>query len=134
MDAFGGRRKLSGDVPVIVMRDGRPWIAIGTPGGHSIGQTVPQMVMNVIDFGMDVQRAIAAPRVSFFEPDSLTVEPGVPAAVREALAAKGHKIRVPPFPSLGDAHGLTIEYDREGRPVRFTGGTDPRGEGLAKGR
>ena len=70
-----------------------------------------------------LQRAIAAPRVSFFEPDSLMVEPGVPAAVREALAAKGHKIRVPPFPSLGDAHGLTIEYDREGRPVRFTGGT-----------
>jgi gamma-glutamyltranspeptidase/glutathione hydrolase len=134
MDAFGGRRKLSGDVPVIVMRDDRPWIALGTPGGHTIGQTVPQMVMNVIDFGMDIQRAIAAPRVSFFEPDSLLVEPGVPAAARAQLAAKGHKIRVPRGPALGDAHGLTIEYDRDGRPVRFTGGSDPRGEGLAKGR
>ena len=134
MDAFGGRRKLSGDVPAIVMRDGRPWIAIGTPGGHTIGQTVPQMLMNMIDFDMDIQRAIAAPRVSFFEPDSLLVEPGVPEGVRAALAARGHKIRVPARASLGDAHGLTIEYDAQGRPVRFTGGTDPRGEGLAKGR
>ena len=134
MDAFGGRRKLSGDVPTIVMRDGRPWIAIGTPGGHTIGQTVPQMVMNVIDFNMDIQRAIAAPRVSFFEPDSLLVEPGVPPDVRAQLVAKGHKIRVSSRPSIGDAHGLTIEYDRAGRPIRFTGGTDPRGDGLAKGR
>ena len=134
MDAFGGRRKLSGDVPTIVMRDGRPWIAIGTPGGHTIGQTVPQMVMNVIDFNMDIQRAIAAPRVSFFEPDSLLVEPGVPDDVRVQLAAKGHKIRVTTRPSIGDGHGLTIEYDRAGRPIRFTGGTDPRGDGLAKGR
>ena len=133
MDAFGGRRKLSGDVPTIVMRDGRPWIAIGTPGGHTIGQTVPQMVMNVIDFNMDIQRAIAAPRVSFFEPDSLIVEPGVPEAVRAQLVAKGHKIRVPARAGLGDAHGLTIEYDTAGRPIRFTGGTDPRGDGLAKG-
>ena len=131
MDAFPGRRKLSGDVPTIVLRDGRPWLAIGTPGGHTIGQTVPQMVMNAIDFGMDVQQAIAAPRISFIEPDLIAVEPGIRAEVRAALAAKGHKIverRV-----LGDGHGLTIEYDREGRPVRFTGGTDPRGEGLAAG-
>src|SRR5687768_12272148 len=134
MDAFGGRRKLSGDVPTIVMRGGRPWIAIGTPGGHTIGQTVPQMVMNVIDFDMDIQRAIAAPRVSFFEPDSLLIERGVPEVTRAQLAAKGHKIRVTTRPSIGDGHGLTIEYDRNGRPIRFTGGTDPRGEGLAKGR
>ena len=134
MDAFGGRRKLSGDVPAIVMRGGRPWIAIGTPGGHTIGQTVPQMLMNVIDFNLDIQQAIAAPRVSFFEPDSLLVEPGIPEGVRAQLSAKGHKIRVTARPSIGDAHGLTIEYDPSGRPIRFTGGTDPRGEGLAKGR
>jgi gamma-glutamyltranspeptidase / glutathione hydrolase len=133
MDAFPGRRKLSGDVPVIVLREGRPWIAIGTPGGHTIGQTVPQMLMNVIDFGMDVQQAIAAPRVSFFEPDSLLVERGIPEAVRAALVARGHKIAAPARALIGNAHGLTIEYDGQGRPVRFTGGTDPRGEGLARG-
>ena len=133
MDAFPGRHKLSGDVPAIVMRDARPWLAIGTPGGHTIGQTVPQMIMNVVDFGMDVQRAIAEPRISFAEPNLLLVEPGIPEAVRAELAARGHELRVLPRPSLGDAHGLTIEYDGAGKPVRFVGGTDPRGEGEARG-
>lgn len=131
MDAHPGRRKLSGDVPVIVLRDGRPWIAIGTPGGHSIGQTVPQMLMNLIDFGMDVQAAIAAPRISFSEPDSLDIEPGVPEPVRAALRRLGHNIRL--RTSIGNAHGLTIEYDSGGAPVRFSGGADPRGSGLARG-
>jgi gamma-glutamyltranspeptidase/glutathione hydrolase len=133
MDAFPGRHKLSGDVPTIVLRDGHPWIAIGTPGGHTIGQTVPQMLMNLIDFGMDVQAAIAAPRISFAEPDVLAVEDGVPEAVRAALIAKGHNVRSSPRTRLGDAHGLTITYDRAGKVVRFAGGTDPRGEGVAAG-
>lgn len=51
------------------VRDGKPWIALGSPGGHTIVQTVPQIVMNMIDFRMDVQQAIAAPRLSFVEPD-----------------------------------------------------------------
>ena len=65
MDAHPGRRKLSGDCPTIIVKGGQPWAALGTPGGHTIGQTVPQIVMNLIDFGMDIQRAIDAPRVSF---------------------------------------------------------------------
>ena len=71
MDAHAGRRKLSGDCPTIIMRNGLPWVALGTPGGHTIGQTVPQMAMNLVDFGMDVEQAIAAPRISFAEPDTL---------------------------------------------------------------
>jgi gamma-glutamyltranspeptidase / glutathione hydrolase len=62
MDAHAGRHKLSGDCPTIIMREGKPWVAIGTPGGHTIGQTVPQMVMNLVDFNMNIQKAIAAPR------------------------------------------------------------------------
>ena len=131
MDAFPGRHKLSGDVPLFIMQDGRPWVAIGTPGGHTIAQTVPQMVMNVIDFGMDVQSAIAAPRVSFLEPDALGVESGIPEEVRDALAAIGHNITL--RRGLGDAHGLSIEYDASGTPVRFHGGSDPRGRGAAGG-
>jgi gamma-glutamyltranspeptidase/glutathione hydrolase len=130
MDAFPGRHKLSGDCPTLILRDGRPWAAVGTPGGHTIGQTVPQTVMNLIDFRMDIQQAIAAPRVSFVEPDVLAVDEGIPAAVRRELEALGHKVRVS---KLGDAHGLTIEYDAAGQPVRFTGGSDPRGEGAAMG-
>jgi gamma-glutamyltranspeptidase / glutathione hydrolase len=130
MDAFPGRRKLAGFCPVIVMREGKPWLAIGTPGGHTIVQTVPQMVMNVIDFRMDVQQAIAAARLSFVEPDVIAVDESVPESVRNELRAKGHQISVR---ALGNAHGLTIEYDYKGKPVRFTGGSDPRGEGVAIG-
>jgi gamma-glutamyltranspeptidase/glutathione hydrolase len=132
MDAFPGRHKLSGDVPLFVMRNGKPWIVIGTPGGHTIGQTIPQIVMNAVDFGMDIQQAISAPRISFFEPDSLTVEGTTSARVRDELSALGHKIDV--TRALGNAHGLTIEYDGAGRPIRFSGGADPRGQGSARGR
>jgi len=131
MDAFPGRRKLSGDVPLFVMRDGRPWIAIGTPGGHTIGQTIPQIVINVLDFGMDIQQAISAPRVSFIEPNDLAVEPGIAPDVVDALAARGHN--VVERERIGNAHGLTLEYGEDGRPVRFTGGADTRGTGLARG-
>ena len=131
MDAHPGRRKLSGDVPTIVFRDGRPWVAIGTPGGHTIGQTLPQMIMNLIDFEMDIQRAIDAPRISFVEPNSLSVESAIPEDVRMALAALGHDVRT--TRALGNAHGLAIEYGPDGLPVRFTGGADSRGQGAARG-
>jgi len=130
MDAHPGRRKLSSDSPSFVLRDGRPWVAIGTPGGHTITQTVAQMIMNVVDFDMNIQDAIAAPRIAFNVPNHLDVEETIPQATRDALAAMGHQIRTR---SLGNAHGLTIEYDENGQPVRFTGGSDPRGTGLAKG-
>jgi gamma-glutamyltranspeptidase/glutathione hydrolase len=131
MDAHAGRRKLSGDCPTMVMRDGRPWIALGTPGGHTIDQTVPQMIVNLLDFGMDIREAIAAPRISFIEPDLLGVEDRIPEAVRRELASRGHKVEV--WKRLGNAHGLTLEYDSTGRPVQFTGASDPRGDGLAQG-
>lgn len=131
MDAHAGRHKLSGDCPTLIMRNGKPWAALGTPGGHTIGQTVPQMVINLIDFDMDIQKAIAAPRISFVEPDIIAVEHDIPASVRDELASMGHHIRT--TARLGNAHGLMIEYDAEGNPVRFFGGADPRGEGTAQG-
>jgi gamma-glutamyltranspeptidase/glutathione hydrolase len=89
------------------------------------------MVVNLIDFRMDVQQAIAAPRLSFVEPDIIAVDSGVPESVRKELAKLGHNVQVR---RLGNAHGLTVEYDPKGRPERFTGGADPRGEGMAMGR
>ena len=131
MDAFPGRHKLSGDCPTIILRNGRAWAALGSPGGHTIGQTVPQMVMNLIDFGMPIAEALAAPRISFEEPDVLAVEEGIPASVRDALKAMGHNVRV--VRALGNAHGLTLQYDSEGKPVKFHGASDPRGAGKAGG-
>ncbi|OFW08080.1 MAG: gamma-glutamyltransferase [Acidobacteria bacterium RIFCSPLOWO2_02_FULL_67_36] len=131
MDAHAGRRKLSGDCPTIILRNGRPWAALGTPGGHTIGQTVPQIVMNLVDFGMDVQEALAAPRVSFAEPDVLMVEEAIPVAVRTALASRGHNLRV--TRGMGNAHALTIEFGPDGRIAGFKGAADPRGAGRAAG-
>ncbi len=132
MDAHPGRRKLSGDCPTIILKDGRPWAALGTPGGHTIGQTVPQMVMGLVDFGLDIEAALAASQVSFIEPDTIAVEQGVGAAVVKELEARGHKVRiVRPPGGLGNAHGLTIEYGPDGKPVRFRGAADRRGAGLA---
>lgn len=131
MDAYPGRRKLSGDVPLFVMRDDRPWVVIGTPGGHTIGQTVPQIVMNVLDFDMDIQAAIAAPRVSFVEPDQLALEETFSQETLDELSARGHNVET--RRAIGNAHGLTVEYDEGGIPSRFTGGADPRGVGLARG-
>jgi len=133
MDAHAGRHKLSGDCPTIIFREGKPWAALGTPGGHTIGQTVPQMVMCLIDFGMNIQEALAAPRVSFIEPNTIAVEENVGTAVIEGLQARGHMVRVVKGGGLTNAHGLTIEYGKDGKPARFWGASDPRGQGLAKG-
>jgi gamma-glutamyltranspeptidase/glutathione hydrolase len=131
MDAHAGHHKLSGDCPTIIFKAGKPWVAIGTPGGHTIGQTVPQMVMNLVDFGMNIQEAIASPLISFVEPDWLCVEKSISEEVQRELARMGHKIRA--VGGLTNAHGIVVEYDNSGRPVRFYGGTDPRGEGKAAG-
>jgi gamma-glutamyltranspeptidase/glutathione hydrolase len=132
LDVFPGRYRLVGVSPILVMNEGRPRVAIGTPGGFTILQTTPQMLMNLIDFDMDIQRAISEPRISFVEPNVLAVDGSLPESVRNELSARGHNVQVDQH-WLGNAHGLTVEYDPEGKPVRFTGGADPRGEGVAAG-
>lgn len=131
MDAHAGRHKLSGDVPVIVLRDGRPWIALGTPGGHTIGQTVPQMLINLLDFKMELDQALAAGRISFIEPDELAVERRIDEATHDALRQLGHKVRA--VDGLGNAHALLLEVGEDGIPIAFQGAADPRGSGLAEG-
>lgn len=131
MDAHPGRRKLASFNPAFVFKGDRPIVAIGTPGGHTIPQTVAQVILNYLSFGLDIQQAIAAPRISFTEEGSFIVEGAIPQAVRDELAAMGHQLRVG---QIGNAHGLTIEYNAQGKPIKFTGGADPRGQGLARGR
>ena len=126
-----GRYRLVGVCPILVMREGKPVVAIGVEGGFNIVQTTPQMLINIMDFDMNIQQAIAAPRISFIEPDWIAVESGIPQPVRADLAALGHNVYVES--ELGNAHGLTVEYDAEGELARFTGGADPRAAGAAIG-
>jgi gamma-glutamyltranspeptidase / glutathione hydrolase len=134
LDVFPGRHRLPGISPTIILRDGRPRIALGTHGGYYIPQTMAQMIMNLIDFDMDIQRAISEPRISFVEPNSIAMDAGIPASAGKVLTASGYDVFVDDY-GLGNAHGLTIEYGRgeAGEPVRFTGGADPRAQGVATG-
>jgi gamma-glutamyltranspeptidase/glutathione hydrolase len=129
MDAIPGQRKLSGDCPTIILKDGHPWVALGTPGGHTIGQTVPQMVMNLIDFKMNIQDALSAPRISFIEPNELAIERTINQEVVGKLTELGHLI----FQTggLGNAHGLMIIRNDNGEITGFKGAADPRGSGVA---
>jgi gamma-glutamyltranspeptidase/glutathione hydrolase len=129
MDAHPGRRKMSSDAPSIILKDGRPVAALGTPGGHTITQAVSQMIMNLLDHGMTIEAAVAAPRIAFIEPNTLAMEETIPASIRDEMAAMGHEIEVR---NIGNANALAIGYLEDGS-VRFSGASDPRGAGLAKG-
>jgi gamma-glutamyltranspeptidase / glutathione hydrolase len=130
MEPRPGGRKLSGDVPTILFRDGRPWIALGTPGGHTIDQVVPQLVMNLVDLGMDLGGALEAPRIAHVAPDLLLVEPSIGAEARAALAAVGHRLVDTAWPMIGNAQALELTAAGDGS-VDFLGASDPRGEGAA---
>jgi gamma-glutamyltranspeptidase/glutathione hydrolase len=131
MDATPGQRKLSGDCPVIIFKGKQPIAALGTPGGHTIAQTVPQMIMNLLEFGMPIDKAISAPRISFVEPNHLAIENTIPKSIVDGLISKGHQIKR--IQALGNAHGLSFLYDDQDIFIGFKGAADPRGEGIAVG-
>lgn len=131
MDAHPGRHKLSGDCPTFLFRGQKLWAALGTPGGHTIDQTIPQVVSSLIDFGLSLEAAVAAPRIAFAEPDMLLVEESLPAAVQEALKARGHLPE--PMRRIGNVNALTLDYGEGGQIQKFTGAADPRVDGLARG-
>jgi gamma-glutamyltranspeptidase/glutathione hydrolase len=70
----GGKRPRSSISPTIVLRNGKPWLALGSPGGSTIITTVLQMLVNRIDLGMSIEQAIAAPRASSRNTPSITAE------------------------------------------------------------
>jgi gamma-glutamyltranspeptidase/glutathione hydrolase len=131
MDVAPGKRKSAFVSPSIITKDGNFWAAIGTPGGSGIVQTVPQMILNLIEYDMDVQQAILAPRIRWSSPDNVRVEGRISEEVIKALEAKGHTIEVIEdiARSVGNAHG--IRFDRT--TGTFYGAADPRGIGIALG-
>ena len=117
------KRPLSAMTPTIVLRkDGSFWFTVGSPGGPTIINTVLCVVTNVIDFGMNIQQAIDAPRLHHqWLPDELVGEPnGFSGDTQRALTARGHTLAKPKY--LGDAEGIMIE---EKTGMRL-GATDPR--------
>jgi gamma-glutamyltranspeptidase/glutathione hydrolase len=91
-----GKRPLSSMSPTIVLKDGRVALVAGSPGGSRIISAVLQVIVNVIDFQMDVGQAVAAPRLHHqWMPDEVRVETGFPEQTLESLRALGHSVRAP---------------------------------------
>lgn len=119
------KRPLSAMTPTFVLRkDGSLWFAVGSPGGPTIINTVLQVITNIIDYDMNIQQAIDAPRIHHqWLPDELAYEPlGLSADTRRALETRGHSLVNRPR-YMGDAEGIMIE---EKTGVRL-GASDPRG-------
>jgi gamma-glutamyltranspeptidase / glutathione hydrolase len=134
------KRPLSAMTPTIVLKDGKLWFTVGSPGGPTIINTVMQIIVNVIDHGMNIQQAVDWPRVHHqWMPDQVAVEPyGLAPDVVARLRAMGHKVVDPPravttaldLPGyIGDAHAIMIEAETG---VRL-GAADPRRGGKAVG-
>jgi gamma-glutamyltranspeptidase/glutathione hydrolase len=125
------KRPLSAMTPTIVLRkDGSFWFTVGSPGGPTIINTVLCVITNVIDYEMNIQQAIDAPRIHHqWLPDELVGEPfGLSGDTQRALTGRGHTLAKKRY--LGDAEGIMIE---EKTGVRL-GATDPRrSDGLAVG-
>lgn len=124
------KRPLSAMTPTIVLKAGKPYFAIGSPGGPTIINTVLQVILNVIDFRMNLQQAIDMPRVHHqWLPDEIRYEPfGLSRDTIEALKQRGHALTDTPR-YIGDAHGIMIEPDTGMR----LGASDARLDGRAVG-
>jgi gamma-glutamyltranspeptidase/glutathione hydrolase len=102
-----GKRMLSSMTPVIVLKDGKPFLVTGSPGGRTIINTVLQVVVNVIDFHMDMQAAVDEPRIHHqWMPDVIQAERPLEPVV-PALKATGNEVRLQN--SQGDAHSILIK-------------------------
>jgi gamma-glutamyltranspeptidase/glutathione hydrolase len=127
-----GKRPRSSMSPTIILKDGKPFLALGSPGGSTIITTVLQTILNRVDLGMSISEAIAAPRASQRNSDTVTAESGFITAYGPQLIPYGHKLATPGAPSTSAAEigaATAIEFRSGGRmiaaaePVRRGGGS-----------
>jgi len=117
-----GKRPLSSMSPTIVLKDGKVVLVTGSPGGSRIISTVLQVIVNVLDYRMNVAAAVGAPRLHHqWLPDEVRIEHGFSNAVLAGLQAKGHRVREP----MGQTSANSIALTGNG----WQGGADPRTRG-----
>lgn len=88
-----GKRILSAASPMLVTRESKPWLALGSPGGRRVISAVYQMIVNAVDFGLGMQAAVSAPRVHAEGAPTL-ISHRFPAKVGDGLRALGHRVTV----------------------------------------
>lgn len=135
------RRPRLTPMPVIIFRGGRPWACMGTPGGDVQPQAMAQVFLNMVEFGLNPQDAVEAPRFATFsfpnsfyphtyEPGVLRLEGRIPAETRSQLAALGHRVELWPDWEWEAGAVLTVVSEAGGL---MQGAADPRREGYAIG-
>ncbi|MGH7793460.1 MAG: gamma-glutamyltransferase [Candidatus Binatia bacterium] len=116
-------------MPGMILRDGKPYAALGLKGGHVQPQVQVQIITNLIDSGMTPQEAISAARFNHIEGTKVGLEPEFAQSVRDELTRRGHQVVGGKPESFGGAHAITIHPESGA----FIGGSDPRKGGCALG-
>jgi gamma-glutamyltranspeptidase/glutathione hydrolase len=122
------KRMLSSMSPTIILKDGKPFIITGSPGGSRIITTTLQVILNVIDHNMNIQEAVNAPRVHHqWLPDETRIEEGISPDTINILNEMGHTVSVKR--TMGAASSILMD-NKNGF---YYGASDPRRNGLALG-
>jgi gamma-glutamyltranspeptidase / glutathione hydrolase len=116
-------------MPGMILKDGKPFAALGLKGGHVQPQVQVQIITNFVDFGMTIQEAIAASRFNHIEGLKVGLEPGIPESTIQELKRRGHQVVSGNPESFGGAHAIMIHPESGA----FVGGSDPRKGGCALG-
>jgi gamma-glutamyltranspeptidase/glutathione hydrolase len=116
-----GKRVLSTMMPTMIFKDGKPWLITGTPGGSTIIDTVLQVIVNVVDFKLNVAEATHQPRIFQNASDDLEVEPNFNPDTVALLKAMGHPVSSDE--TMGSAQSIMIDKGL------YLGGADPRRPG-----
>lgn len=127
----GGKRPLSSMSPTLLLKDGKPFATLGSPGGKRILSTVAMLISDLVDFDMDIQSAINTPRINNYENGPLKIESRIPVEVQNELSQMGHKLIIKKDYDLyfGGAQGVVIDQ----KSGLLHGGADPRRDGKAIG-
>jgi len=120
-----GKRPRSAMAPMIVLRDGKPYLLVGSPGGSAIINYVAKTIVAVLDWKLDIQAAAALPNLGSRNKETELEKGTALEALAPALERMGHPVKITEFPS--GIHGIVIDADG------LQGGVDPRREGLAAG-
>jgi gamma-glutamyltranspeptidase/glutathione hydrolase len=121
-----GKSRFSSVVPTIAFKQGKPHVVLGAPGGTQIVMGVMQALLNVLDFGMDMQNAVSAPRFSSTS-NAIDITNRIPGYVVEPLEREGYEvIRSPLTFGIAAVHGIRIGADGA-----MDGGADPGHDGVA---
>src|SRR5207244_12189099 len=125
-----GKRPFSAMTPTIVLQNGKLFLVLGSAGGPTIISTVGNILVGVVDFGLDIQEAVNAPRFhNQWLPDARLLEDRISPDTRHLLEAKGHKLVVRHL--WGDGEGIAV--DGKSGERRGAGGGGKNGKAVAAG-